>query len=205
MYQGILEEHHLMILEYKEVRNIIVLGLLFSLKNFVFSHSPNEVSFSIYESDTSILVDTEFPWSIRNAVFMFDSTLNKKSTYEDIHNSLFNYIEENLIINDLNGDKIKLLKVINKKNQGHHENYQFVFEKRGIRKIKNTLLFNFSKKQKNYHVLDINGEKKEFVLTHNKKEEEILSKKGFLSKTAITITILLLFSSYFILMRKRRS
>lgn len=146
-----------------------MIGLLFSI-NPLFSHSPNEVSFSIYKEDTFILVDAEFPWSLRNAVFMYDSTLNNQSTFQDIQNSLFRYIEANLIIKAENEEILKLLKVTDKKGKSHHEEYQLVFEKKTIKSIRNTLLFNFSSKQKNFHVLDVNEQKTEFVLTKDNPE-----------------------------------
>ena len=157
---------------------LIILGLIFLL-NQILAHSPNEVSFSIYEKDTFILVDAEFPWSLRNAVFMFDSTLNKESTFQDIQNSLFLYIQVNLILTDEAGEKLELLKVTDQKGQSHHEEYQITFEKRPIQKIRNTLLFNFSSKQKNFHLLEINGGKTEFVLTKDKPEIAFKSEKPF--------------------------
>jgi hypothetical protein len=185
------------------IKSALVLGLLISI-NCAFSHSPNEVSFSIYEKDTSILVDTEFPWSLRNAVFISDSTLNDSSSFEEIKASLFKYVNQNFVITGVNGEQIKLLKLIDLKNQGHHENYQFVFEKKEIGKIKNTLLFNFSSKQKNFHLLQLNGEKLEFVLT--KKNQEITIKETrTISNLVIAFSLVFLFIVVFFLKKKFKS
>ena len=170
---------------------VIVIGFLFSVINNAFSHSPNEVSFSIYEKDTFVLVDTEFPWSIRNAVFMADSTLNESSSFDEIKVSLFNYVTQNFVMTSVDGKVIKLLKLIDLKNQGHHENYQFVFENKEIGKIKNTLLFNFSEKQKNFHFLNLEGEKTKFVLTPEFPEKTI-AEKSYFSKIVLAMSILFL-------------
>lgn len=183
------------------MRAVFVFGFLFSLLNNTFSHSPNEVSFSIYKKDTFILVDTEFPWAIRNAVFMADSLLNDSSTKEEINNSLFTYVKHNFVLKDIGGEPIKLLKLVDTKNEGHHENYQFVFEKKEIGEIKNTLLFNFSKKQKNFHVLNLEGEKIQFVLTPDS-PEKVIKKKQFPIKYLFVVFLGIIFLIAF-LFRKR--
>jgi hypothetical protein len=185
------------------IKSALVLGLLISI-NCAFSHSPNEVSFSIYEKDTSILVETEFPWSLRNAVFIADSSLNDSSSYKEIKTSLFNYVNQNFVIIDVNGKQIKLLKLIDLKNQGHHENYQFVFEKKEIGKIKNTLLFNFSSKQKNFHLFQLNGKKLEFVLT-KENPEKIIAEQSNLSKIVLALSVLFLIIGALILTRKTKA
>lgn len=133
----------------------------------------------MYEKDTFIVVDAEFPWSLRNAVFMFDTMLSNTSSLQDIQNSLFRYIEQNLVLRDRKGEKLALLQVADQKGQSHHEEYQLTFENKPISSIRNTLLFNFSEKQKNFHVLDINGEKKEFVLTPTSPEIIFEAKNTF--------------------------
>ena len=176
---------------------LVLIGFL----NCAYSHSPNEVSFSIYEKDTFILVDTEFPWSIRNAVFIADSTLSDSSSFDEIKNSLFHYVNQNFVMTDVKGKQIKLLKLVDLKNKGHHENYQFVFENKEIGKIKNSLLFNFSKKQKNYHVLQIGNERKEFVLSKEDPEVEIKEPSSF-SKLQVILLILIILLLGFILRNK---
>lgn len=184
------------------IKPALILGLLISINN-AFSHSPNEVSFSIYEKETSILVDTEFPWSIRNAVFIYDTTLSNKSSIEEIHASLFDYVNQNFVLKEYNGKQIKLLQVLDSKNQGHHENFQFVFEKKAIGSIKNTLLFNFSKKQKNIHVLKTVGKNKKFVLTIEKPEIEFEQPTSYFYYGLFVCLILLSIISFFLLRKSK--
>ena len=174
------------------MRNSLLIFSLLFLINDAFSHSPSEVSFSIYEGDTFILVDAQFPWALRNAVFMFDSTLNKQSTFKEIKESLFIYISQNLVLLDENNDRIKLLKVIDKKGNSHHEEYQLVFENKPASSIRNSLLFNFSNKQKNFHLVKLNGEQHEFFLTkeHPVFEFKTENSKGYLYLIIGIITLI---------------
>ena len=179
------------------IRIGFVLILVLRISNLL-SHSPNEAHFSIYEDELNLLVDAEFPWTISKAVFLYDSSLNLNPSHENIHESLLSYVKENFIILNLSGDTIELKEVVNLQNQGHHEKYQFIFQKGEVSLLRNTLMFNFSDKQKNYHTFTLEDLRKEFQLDKLHPEFLIQEKKPvsfvpFLGLIVVMTALLVIF------------
>ena len=132
-----------------------LLGLSYLVFPTSFAHDTQEAFLNIEVSKESVHVKSEFPWTIRKALFKFDSTLDNSTNTDDIQTSFIRYVQSNLILTDYEGIQLELLKVYQAENAGHsHQtNYNFIYKGEELHKVTNTLLFNINDNQKNYHSL----------------------------------------------------
>jgi len=108
------------------------------------AHDPDQGYLKVERWGSIVHVEAELPWTIRNAVFDFDSTLNPQATQAQLDASLFAYIREHLRLLDENGNSLPLLSVVTLNKQGHTHQFDMVclFEGNSVKTIHNTLLSN---------------------------------------------------------------
>ena len=134
-----------------------------------FAHDAKVAFFTYSSLGKSLVVDAEFPWSIRNALLTFRPEIETSKDKTDFEKAMFDYVAENLIIKDANYKTIKLLNVFLTENFGHsHQvSFQFIYESNSIFEVTNTLLFNQSNKQINHNTIQLDGAEKSFSTTVN--------------------------------------
>lgn len=137
----------------------------------VYAHDTNKAFFVVTQQDNEIVVEAEFPWTIRKAVFKEFPTLENTKNQQTIDKAFFDYINKYFQIFSSAGKQLRL-KSVNyfKKVGGHsHQNdYTLVFEGNDFSEIKNMLMFNAFEHQKNYHELTLNGETLTFITDKNR-------------------------------------
>lgn len=126
----------------------------------VYAHDPREVFFVIEQMGDSILVKAEFPWTLRNALLVYEPSLKEASDSTSFEEVLFDYVRSMLVLWDHNGTKMELIRVRTLDNMGHsHQNdYVFTFQGNHLSEIRNELLFNVSDRQINYHIIKMGDE-----------------------------------------------
>ncbi|MCG1036336.1 hypothetical protein [Polaribacter sargassicola] len=145
---------------------------LIILPFFAFAHDANKTFFKIVQSDDSIIVNAEFPWTLRNALLKFKPELKNSKNKIDFKNAFFDYVAINFILKDKNGQIIELLKIEEDKSvntHSHQNNYIFYFDNGIFYEIQNTLLFNENKNQENFH----------FIVLENQKFTRITDNKNY--------------------------
>lgn len=122
-----------------------------------YAHDSKEAFFTIPKDGRNgmVQVQAEFPWTVRTALLAYDTTLQKATTRADFDQAFFNYVKVNLILQDPEGQLLELRKVYEVEEGGHGHQSNFIFEYRGntVEKITNTMLFNLSDQQINYHTI----------------------------------------------------
>ncbi len=118
------------------------------------THDSNIAHFKITSDKNYTIVEAEFTWSIRNAVFKFAPHLENQATKATIQKALEEYITENLVLSSSSNGRLKLKSVKEiktSKGHSHQINYQITFEGSRFDRITNTMLINVNSKQTNYH------------------------------------------------------
>lgn len=141
------------------MKHFLLLALMFvGLKSR--AHDANKAYFNLSIEQNQIMVDAEFPWTIRNALLSYDPQLEFQSDQHTFNNRFKDYVTENFKIEDNSGEPLNLLQVeiLQKDGHSHQVNYQFIFEKGLVKKISNSLMFNLQNNQINVHTITINGE-----------------------------------------------
>ena len=120
-----------------------------------YAHDSTRAFFTIPENGRygRVQVQAEFPWIIRTALSAYDTTLNTNKSRDAFDKALFNYAKANLIMKDAEGKALPLIKAYEVEEGGHGHQNNFIFEYRGngVNQITNTMLFNVSEQQLNYH------------------------------------------------------
>lgn len=139
---------------------------LISLIIPAFSHDADVAFFDIQQINSrEIYIYADFPWTLRDALIQFDSSLltdKRKGNWKTV---FAEYVALRLRIYDSNHQQIKLLEIEDVPNEhsGHAIQYIFRFEGGTIREIDNQLMFNINEDQKNYHKLIKEHDSIEFV------------------------------------------
>lgn len=136
----------------------------------IFSHDVNKAYFKIYQNTNEVIVEAEFPWTLRKAVFKEFPALENTKNQKSIDEALFNYIKKYLQILDADGNILSLKSVtyfVKKDAHSHQNDYKIVFKGNDFFTVTNTLLFNNSKKQQNYHTVTINHQEFDFTTHRN--------------------------------------
>ena len=122
-----------------------------------YAHDSKEAFFTIPQNGKNgrVQVQAEFPWTIRTALLTYDSTLQTATSRAAFEQAMFNYVKANLILQDPNGQALALSKTYEVEHQGHSHQSNFIFEYKGnrVHQISNTMLFNVSDQQTNYHTI----------------------------------------------------
>ncbi|MEO9853723.1 MAG: hypothetical protein ABJH72_18765 [Reichenbachiella sp.] len=142
----------------RSIKYITLLLLCLIIKAFkTFGHETNKASFEVVESDFSIMVKADFPWTIRNALFDASPELKEKSDKEEFENALFSYFSQNLQLYDVAGNELELLDYEPMPRSGHDHGaqYSLYYKKHGkpLAQIKNTCMFERNEDHENQHMV----------------------------------------------------
>lgn len=133
--------------------------ILFFLSLFIycssFAHDPHEAFFRFKQLKNTIEITAEFPWTLRNALLDFSPSLKLATKKEDFEKVFKDYIKQNLQLKNSLGKFMPFINFKELENQdyGHGNNFIFLFEGKNLAEVKNTIMFNISEKQKNYHLI----------------------------------------------------
>lgn len=134
-----------------------------------YAHDSTRAFFTIPENGKHgrVQVQAEFPWIIRNALSAYDTTLNTNKSRDAFDQALFNYAKANLIMEDAEGQALPLIKAyeVEEGGHGHQNNFIFEYQGNGVHQITNTMLFNVSEQQLNYHNIITDYQDVEFETT----------------------------------------
>ena len=116
------------------------------------AHSPNRAYFYIEVKEQVIVVNAEFPWTIREALMNYDPQLKLNFDEVTMMQALECYFMDNFIISDENGEVavLRSLKVLPHQGHSHQANVEVVFEHVEVSSISNTLMFERFLNQKNF-------------------------------------------------------
>jgi len=123
-----------------------------------YAHEVNKAFFEIRQFKNEITVDTEFPWTLRDALIEFNPQLNKKGvTKIDFESTFIDYMNENLRLIGRDGDQIEAIGFTEIKNIGHahQNNYTLTYDSGEIVEILNTTMFNIFDNQVNFSAVII--------------------------------------------------
>ena len=167
----------------------LILSLIFTLCQ---AHNANEAFFTLKKGENTIEVLAEFPWTIRNALLDELPELEKTGDKAEFQHAFFNYIQNRFILKNKDQTSLGLLEVREQITSGHshHTNYLFVFKGHDISIIENTLMFNISPHQKNYHTIEFYASEKALITTPHNFEIKLATESRFLNyRTLVFILI----------------
>ncbi|MEM7186264.1 MAG: DUF6702 family protein [Bacteroidota bacterium] len=128
------------------------------------AHEVNEAFFTIKKQGDQIVVETEVPWTLRNALLAFDPKLEHATSKQEFESTFFRYIQQNLIIVDAEGNIVPLIgfKELERSGHSHQNDLILWFGGTTVAKITNTVMFNIYDDQVNYTSININEERRTF-------------------------------------------
>ena len=135
-------------------KGIIFIATLI-LPLLTFAHEGNIAFFKIEQKETTVEVIAEFPWTIRNALLDFAPELKNSKSQEEFNTAFFDYIKSSLILSDMNGKQLELLKIesLNKDGHSHQNDFLFSFKGSSFKKVINRISFNLNTNQINHHTI----------------------------------------------------
>lgn len=130
-----------------------------------YAHESNKAFFDVSKAETSIIINAEFPWTIRKALIKFNPQLESATSKNEFLKSFKDYLKKNLILINENDEHFELvsLQEVLKSGHSHQSNYFIEYQGKNLEKVKNTLLFNINEDQKNYHQITNNNIDLKFV------------------------------------------
>jgi len=130
---------------------VVLIPLFFCLKGY--THNIDEVFSSINVEGNHILIETSFPWTIREALLNFEPTLKEATSKKDFEQALFRYVQKHFLLIGNEDEKLELTEIneVKNKEHSHGNDYLFKFKGESISSIKNTILFGENKNQTNTH------------------------------------------------------
>lgn len=148
--------------------------------NSIFAHEPNEAFFSFAIKETTIEVEAEFPWTMRNALLEYNPSLKKSTRKKDFEDTFFAYLRENLILKDSKGNVLSIKEFQKLENNGHshQNNYLIIFKGTDLQKVTNTIMLNLYKNQVNYNMIKIGSSTKMFKTSETQKHFDIINGKN---------------------------
>lgn len=185
----------------KKIFFLIFFASIYSVK----AHDANKAFFVVTQQENEVIVEAEFPWTIRKAIFkefpILETTKNQQ-VFDDI---VFKYMNKYLQLYTRNNEKL-LLKSVQyvKKEKGHshQNNYVITFKGNSFFKVENRLMFNGIRNQKNYHTLLLNGEENQFITTE--KNSWFTQKTAHKNRNLKWFTLVALASLLFIIYKKKQ-
>lgn len=146
------------------MKYFLILLVISCFQNMSFAHSPHECYFDIKIEKQSCTVTAEFPWTLRNALLAFDPTLKNAQAPQAFEQAFERYIRSHLILKDKEGKMLifKGFRALESSGHSHQNEYVLEYEGGTIHQVTNTIMFEMSDKQSNYHSIMIDGTKRTF-------------------------------------------
>ena len=180
----------------------IFLSCLFVIVcELLFGHEKNEAFFDFVQKGNEIEVKAELPWTMRNALILYNPILEKSKSRTDFENTFLDYIRKNLIIKDKKGNELYLKGFEEIENNGHsHQNsFLIYFKGSDLFEVSNTIMFNLSENQVNYNTVAIDSRSNVFKTTKSQpffKLVENRTRKYFWYMGFLFIPLLYIFNRY---------
>lgn len=178
--------------------------LLLSLPLLGLTHSPDEAFFTIHESNDTLIVKAELPWTAKQGLLTFSPELKASKKISDYKNAFFQYVQSSFLIENDLGNLLNLISVDEIHIEGAHtdqNNFIFKFLGNSPRKITNTILFNTFKSQQNYHYLS--NEKSNTHITTTENPSFKIPQKNYTLFLLIGIALVLILSGTLYYTRKK--
>lgn len=120
----------------------------------IHAHDVNKAYFKISETDSTIEIRAEFPWTLREALISYQPELLNAKKSDAFRETFKKYIQENFILRDYLNRELPFQNFSDLPNSGHGHanNYLLKFELGTLRKIENRLMFNIYENQQNFHL-----------------------------------------------------
>lgn len=138
--------------------------VLTCIQNLGFAHSPHECFFDINIENKGCTIKAEFPWTLRNALLAYEPGLKNAQTPLDFEQAFEKYISAHLILKDSGGKALvfKGFEALESSGHSHQNEYTLRYAGGNVHQVTNTIMFEMSKKQSNYHSLRVDGAEKTF-------------------------------------------
>lgn len=137
----------------KMISYLLVIMSIFN-SVLIYAHDADKAYFEIQEETGNVVVFAGFPWSIKKVL---DNVKTDNNNNQDLHDKLFAYVKDNLILEKENGVRLSIIDIQIDKNkkEAHHGsiNYKITFKGNQLYKVTNTLMCDFFKDQLNYHAI----------------------------------------------------
>lgn len=145
----------------------------------LYAHKTNEAFFRVTQKESVIEIETEFPWTLRNALLNFRPELERASNKLEYEKAFIDYLKGNLVLTDSQGNVLEFMKFEQMENMGHshQNNYRITYMGTSFERIKNTIMFNIFDNQVNYHRIKANAASKILKTTKDQTTIELLDKK----------------------------
>jgi hypothetical protein len=142
----------------------LLLLVISCFQNMSLAHSPHECYFDIKMEKQSCTITAEFPWTLRNALLALDPTLKNAQAPQAFKQTFEKYISSHLILKDKEGKMLifKGFRALESSGHSHQNEYVLEYEGGNIHQVTNTIMFEMSDKQSNYHSIMIDGTKRTF-------------------------------------------
>jgi len=157
-----------------------ILLLLWSMSfSASWAHEANEAFFKFTQTENTIEVAAEFPWTLRNALLAYKPSLKEAVNNRDFETTFLEYLRENLILKDENGVVLQLLgfEELDNNQHAHQNTYNITFKGTSLSEVTNTTLCNLNGNQVNYNTLAL-GKNNETFQTGNEKGTFQLKKEN---------------------------
>lgn len=175
----------------------------------VAAHNPRESYCLVNIQDGDLYLRLDFSWSIQEAIQLANPQVEKNVDKEAFWELLVAYIKANLEVS-MDGKKVDFTS-IKEVPQAHGHSLILVlkYTRLPLEKIefKNTLLFNYSSRQRNFHRFSWEGQKAEWHITSQEAPSFIISKKQakisnqkyrwFFASSVLGLALALAFSSIY--------
>ena len=131
------------------------------------AHEPNVAFFKYVETETTIEVHAEFPWTLRNALLKFNPDLEHATSREEFEQALLSYIKRHLVLQNENGEGLQLIeiKTVQNKQHSHQNNFVLIFQGIGLKQVTNSIMFDLNENQSNYNTFESLTSKTTFKTT----------------------------------------
>lgn len=167
-----------------------------------YGHDVNIAFFKIEQKETFVEINASFSFTLRNALQKFSPSLKNATTKQAYNDAFFKYVKVNLILLDDNEQKMELesFKELFDAEHSGQDNIRIIFNGSNLARIKNTLIFNVSPKQTNYHTV-VSKNKEDQIFTTNINNTSFYLETRFVNNYSyfiyVPITILLLLMIFF--------
>ncbi|NQX86631.1 MAG: hypothetical protein HRT67_12135 [Flavobacteriaceae bacterium] len=148
------------------------------------AHEVNKAFFVVKKQDHSIVVEAQFPWTLRNALIAFNPKLQNAKDQLEFKTSFEQYIISNLILFDAKGIPLPFrdVEILDKREHSHQNDFRITFKGGSVAKIKNTMMFNIYDNQINYMKVQLDDDHSNYVTKKGNTTVNIIEKndhRGF--------------------------
>jgi hypothetical protein len=145
-------------------------------------------------SNGKLEVEFEFPWTIRNAVLDFDSSLISSQSKSEMLQGVKRYLRHYFVIENEAGENLKITKLQERSNgSSHHYIIMATYSNNNtVQKIDNHLMHNISKEHVSYHYFKPKTNSPEWKTTYDKPRIVFYSSSSQSGDYIITLSLIII-------------